>query len=153
MHFVELEASDPGLRELIAAHLSFAAENTAPGFAFAMDADALLEEGSRFYGVRNPAGDLLGIAALKPFAEGQVEIKSMHTIAAARRSGVASALLRGLLEAARAEGLQRVVLETGITDSFIAARRLYVNFGFEECPMLPQYEGSEHSVCMALDLS
>lgn len=151
LRFEALEATDPGLRRLVASHLAFAAENTPPGFAFALDVEALLEDGSRFFGARD-GDEVVGIAALKPLEDGHVELKSMHTSAAARRRGIGRFLLAELLATCTREGLRRISLETGVTESFVAARALYASFGFRECELLPQYAGSEHSVCMTLEL-
>ena len=74
----------------------------------------------------------------------------MHTAAAARRGGIARALLSHLLAVARSRGYQRVSLETGSQDAFAPARSLYAGAGFLACEAFGDYPPSEHSVFMTL---
>ena len=82
---------------------------------------------------------LLGIGALKSIEPHHGELKSMHTIAAARGKGVGGALLVALMDKARALGHTHLSLETGSADEFAAARALYANHGFVECPPFGDY--------------
>ena len=91
---------------------------------------------------------LLGCGALKRLDATHGEIKSMHTAAAARGKGVASAILSRIEETARAEGLERLSLETGSTDGFAAGRSLYARHGFAECGPFADYEPDPFSVFM-----
>lgn len=99
--------------------------------------------------------ELLGVGALK-LLDGAladaVEVKSMRTTAAARGRGVGTALLRHLLDQARAAGRRRVLLETGAEDYFAAARRLYARHGFRERPPFGHYRPDPLSVYMELVL-
>ena len=98
-------------------------------------------------------GDVLGIGALAEVVPGHGEIKSMHTAAAARGRGVARKLLRALLEAAEAQGMTRVSLETGSAPEFAAARALYQSEGFAMCPPFGSYVVDPLSVYMTRDIA
>jgi putative acetyltransferase len=94
----------------------------------------------------------LGMGALKRLSADHGEVKSMHTVEAMRRNGVASAMLRHIIAAARASGMARLSLETGSWDYFRPARALYRSHGFVECPPFADYVPDPNSVFMTLDL-
>jgi putative acetyltransferase len=66
--------------------------------------------------------------------------------------GVASRLLNHVLEEARRRNYKRVSLETGSTDFFLPARRLYGKFGFEDCGPFADYVEDPNSVFMTREL-
>ena len=76
----------------------------------------------------------------------------MHTAAAARRTGVGSAMLGHLIALARSQGLSRLSLETGASPFFVAARAFYQGHGFTECPPFGDYRSDPNSVFMSLEL-
>jgi putative acetyltransferase len=76
----------------------------------------------------------------------------MRTAAGARGRGVATLMLRHILDDARARNLERVCLETGTEDYFAPARRLYARHGFTECPPFADYSLDPNSVFMELRL-
>ena len=55
-----------------------------------------------------------------------------------------------IIEDARAAGLQRLSLETGVQPGFLAARGLYAREGFTECPPFGSYRADPNSVFMTL---
>jgi len=93
-----------------------------------------------------------GCVALKTHDAQLCEIKSMRTAKGWHRKGVASALLHHIIAHAKQRGYQRIALETGIEDYFIAARQLYAKFGFIECDPFAQYPNDPNSVYMTLAL-
>jgi putative acetyltransferase len=96
--------------------------------------------------------ELVGCGALKSLDDGDYELKSMRTTAAARGRGIATALLRHLIEQARSQGGRRVLLETGTEDFYAPARRLYAGNGFTECPPFGSYVLDPNSVFFELSL-
>ncbi|MCR9257439.1 MAG: GNAT family N-acetyltransferase [Alphaproteobacteria bacterium] len=95
---------------------------------------------------------LLAMAALKQLGDGHGEIKAVHTAEASRRTGAASLLMRHLIDSARAQGMERLSLETGSFEYFAPARGLYEKFGFSYCPPFGDYTDDPNSVYMTLDL-
>ncbi len=92
-------------------------------------------------GLRNPAvtvwsaredGELRGIGALKELAPDHGEVKSMRTAPHALGRGVGRAILRHITTEARSRGYKRLSLETGNTEPFTPALRLYESEGFHE---------------------
>ena len=80
------------------------------------------------------------------------EIKSMRTASAHRHKGVASGLLRYILEEAKRRQYTRVSLETGSMDFFAPARNLYAKFGFKRCGPFAGYVEDPNSVYMTREL-
>lgn len=91
-------------------------------------------------GLRNPAvtvwsardsGALVGVGALKEIASDHGEVKSMRTSPTALGKGVGRAMLRHIIAEAKMRGYTRLSLETGNTEPFKPALRLYASEGFE----------------------
>ena len=76
----------------------------------------------------------------------------MRTAAALRGRGVASAMLLHLLTQARAQGWQRVSLETGTQPFFAPARALYARHGFAPCGPFEGYRADPASCFMTMSL-
>jgi len=92
--------------------------------------------------------DVLGCVALADCGT-YGEVKSMFVDPAARGRGVGDALLRHLVDVARARKLPRLCLETG-TPGLEAAHRLYLRHGFKDCAAFGDYEdGAPFSRYMA----
>lgn len=91
---------------------------------------------------------LLGCGALKALRGGQGELKSMRTAEAALRRGVASAILAGLIERARAAGMTRLSLETGTGPAFEPAAALYRRHGFVFCGPFGDYAATDFNTYM-----
>jgi putative acetyltransferase len=75
----------------------------------------------------------------------------MHTAQAARRRGLAAAMLRRIAMAARACGYLRLSLETGSQAYSAPARGFYRRCGFVECGPSAGYRPDRNSVFMTLD--
>ncbi|ULH15875.1 GNAT family N-acetyltransferase [Deinococcus sp. KNUC1210] len=95
-------------------------------------------------------GELLAIGGLKPLQDGSAEIKRMYTLPSARGRRLGRAVLEGLIEWGRAQGLTRLVLETG--DQQAEALGLYQSSGFTRIPNFGYYVGMENSLCFELKL-
>lgn len=140
------------MRALVERHVAFGLEATPPEHSFTLDVSALLDPAITFCTFR-VAGELLGMGALKEHDPAFGEIKSMHTVAAARGQGVGRALLAHLLGVARSRGYRRVSLETGTTSEFAAARALYNAAGFVACEPFAGYQPSPDNYYMTLALT
>lgn len=155
MSDVLIEPADPGEPDVLAlleGHLAFAAEHSPPEDVHALDVDGLRHPSVAFLAARRD-GLLLGVGALKVLDDRHGELKSMHTAAAARGTGVGAAIVRRLVDEARARGLSRVSLETGSMDAFAPARRMYARAGFVPCEPFGDYHPSRNSTFLTLELS
>lgn len=151
MRIAPAELDDPRLLALLRTHLTGSRANTAPGSAHALDLSGLRAPDIRMWTACEGAA-LLGMGALRRLSPREGEVKSMHTAEAARRRGVASALLAHIIAAARAEGLERLSLETGSWEYFRPAVALYAPHGFAPCPPFGDYSEDPNSLFMTLDL-
>ncbi|HEX6741835.1 MAG TPA: GNAT family N-acetyltransferase [Sphingomicrobium sp.] len=85
-------------------------------------------------------GALLGVGALKELAPDHGEVKSMRTATQALGRGVGRAMLRHIVAEAQARGYKRLSLETGNTEPFQPALRLYASEGFEPWGPFGEYK-------------
>ncbi|MDO8881709.1 MAG: GNAT family N-acetyltransferase [Pseudotabrizicola sp.] len=125
--------------------------DTPPESIHMMDASQLANPGIWFFVMREE-GDPVGMGAFKRIDDTHAEIKSMHILAEVRGRGLSRRMLEHLVDAARAEGFTRVSLETGVQPTFVAARALYANAGFTECPPFEGYTDDPNSVFMTRSL-
>lgn len=95
---------------------------------------------------------LMGTGALKRMTDTDGEVKSMHTLQSARRSGVGAAMLHRIMAEAKALGLKRLYLETGSFDFFAPARALYTRHGFTECDPFVGYKPDANSTFMMREI-
>ena len=99
------------------------------------------------------SGDLLlGCGALLALSATHGEVKSMRTDAAFQGRGVGAQILTYIIEQCRIRGYRRLSLETGSSDHFAAAHRLYRRFGFTPCGPFANYPDDPFSRFYTLDL-
>lgn len=142
----------PDVQALLERHLDFARRHSPPEDVHALDTAGLTAPTISFFSARED-GRLLGVGALKQLTGDHVEIKSMHTAAAARTRGVGRAMLEHLLAEARSRGCRRVSLETGSMAAFAPARALYESAGFSPCGPFEGYSASRNSTYLTLEVS
>ena len=94
----------------------------------------------------------MGTGALKRINETDGEVKSMHTLQTARRSGTGQAMLLHIMAAAKALGLKQLYLETGSFEFFAPARALYAKHGFVECEPFVGYKPDVNSTFMTKEI-
>ena len=140
----------PDVIALLREHLQGLAQLSPPESVHALGLDALRDPDVEFWSAwRDDA--LLGFGALKRLDDAHAEIKSMRTVRAHRREGVATALLRHILEESARRGLRRLSLETGSAPAFAPAHLLYQRFGFVACGPFSDYSDDPHSVFMTME--
>ena len=143
--------TDPRVVDLLGIHLSTARAQTAPESAHALDLAGLQAPEIAFWSAWEQ-GELLAVGALKRLSPTHGEVKSMHTAEAARRRGIASTMLRHIIDVARRRGMTRLSLETGASDYFKPARALYERHGFVACAPFDAYRPDPNSIFFARDL-
>ncbi|GAA2748717.1 GNAT family N-acetyltransferase [Amnibacterium kyonggiense] len=152
---MRVAADDPlaaDVRALLEEHLADMRRISPPESVHALDPAALAAPGVLFLAAREDGGTLLGCGALKRLSDEEGELKSMRTTIAARGRGVASAVLAAVLDAARAQGLGRISLETGTEPFFEPAVRLYLRHGFVPRGPFADYTDDPHSRYLTLVL-
>ena len=139
--FHEGELDHDDVRALLAQHFAEMRAGSPPSACHVLPVDALKNPEIRFFTLREE-GVLLGCGALKRLSDDHGEVKSMRTANAALGRGVGKAMLDYLIDTARAEGMTRLSLETGSTEQFAAAIRLYEREGFKRCGLFAGYRDS-----------
>ncbi|MDU0367586.1 GNAT family N-acetyltransferase [Microbacterium sp. KSW4-17] len=132
------DLSSDATRALAAAHLAGMHENTPAESVHALDLDGLTADGITVWSAWVD-DELAGIGACKDLGDDRAELKSMRVVDAFLGQGIGRAILRHIVEDADERGIRSLWLETGSTDDFLPARRLYASEGFEECPAFPPY--------------
>lgn len=113
----------------------------------ALDVTALRKPDITFWTVWD-GDELAGCGALREHDPAHGEIKSMRTAVARQRRGVASALLTHIIATARDRGYGRLSLETGASEFYLPAVRLYRRHGFTPCGPFADYTEDPHSIFM-----
>ena len=135
------------IAELLAEHLREMRRISPPESVHALDLDGLRAPDVVFWAAWE-RDELLGCAALKALGPTRGEVKSMRTVSARRRGGVASALLGRLEREARRRGYQSLLLETGVQPEFGPARAFYERHGFAYRGPFADYREDPNSVFM-----
>jgi putative acetyltransferase len=130
IHEGELDRED--VRSLLAQHFAEMRAGSPPSACHVLPAEGLKSPGIRFFTLRE-GGTLLGCGALKRLEPGHGELKSMRTADTARGRGIGKAMLDHLTAFAKSDGMTQLSLETGSSEQFAAALRLYQREGFEDC--------------------
>ncbi len=141
----------PEIRALLEVHFAGMLANSPPGSCHFLDFDGLNAPDVTFWSIWED-DSLMGCGALKRLDPLHGEIKSMRTHADHLRKGVGAAMLRHIIDEAKARGIKRLSLETGSGDAFDAAHALYLRFGFEYCPPFGAYTDDTFSRFMTREI-
>lgn len=153
------DLSSPEVVALLQSHLEGMQAETPPESVHALGLDAYQSADLTLWTVWSD-GMLMGCGALKDLgvlnsegnAERHGEIKSMRTKKEHLRKGVADAVLTTIVDHAKSVGMQRISLETGKTELFIAAQQFYKKRGFVETTPFGDYTNDPHSLFLTLAL-
>ena len=138
-------------RTLIARHLDGMHDLSPAESVHALDVDGLRHPAITFWSAWVD-GELAGIGALKEIDAERGELKSMRVDDRFLGLGVGRAILRRIVTEARARGMTSLWLETGATDDFLPAQRLYASEGFVPCGPFEGYAEDPFSVFMTRTL-
>jgi putative acetyltransferase len=146
------DLSGPAIASFLEEHIQEMRSITPLESKHALDLDGLRKPEITFWSVMDDYGTVVGCAAMKRLDRTHVELKSMRTARARKRSGIASRLLEHAIGEATREGFERMSLETGSAEFFEPARKLYEKFGFAYCEPFAGYRLDPHSVFMTRTL-
>lgn len=119
---------------------------TPPEFCSHMTAEQMAGADTTVF-IARQNGAAIGCGALRRHAGGIGEVKRMFTRPMAQGLGIGGLIVERIEALARAEGLQRLVLETG--DQHFAAWRVYERAGFSRCAPVLDYRDIPSSVFYA----
>jgi putative acetyltransferase len=135
------------LAQILQAHWLFCTSSTPIEHVYALDASKLFSPDITVFGARIN-GELVGVGAIRKLDAHHAELKSMHTLAKSRGSGVGKAMVAHIEQFAKEQGVKRISLETGATEPFKPARQLYESLGYQDCEAFGDYVLSEDNTCM-----
>jgi putative acetyltransferase len=136
---------------LLQAHRADMFAQSPPESVHALDLEGLRKPEITFWSAWE-GNTLVGCGALKELDASHAELKSMRTVAAHLRKGVAATVLEHIVRVARNRGYRALFLETGTTPAFTPARALYERHGFVYCGPFADYVEDPYSVFMCLQL-
>jgi putative acetyltransferase len=136
-HKGDLDSTD--VVDLLQFHFDQMRGTSPPEACHVLPLDGLKHPAVTFWSAREK-GRLVGVGALKEIAANHGEVKSMRTAPEALGRGVGSAVLAHIVSEARRRGYTRLSLETGSTEPFAAALRLYERDGFVPCGPFGDYQ-------------
>jgi putative acetyltransferase len=145
------DLSGKATRALLALHLSGMHASSPPGHVFALDLSGLQKPEVTVWTAWQRE-EIAGIGALKALGGRAGEVKSMRTHPDHLRKGVAAAILERIIQEARSRNFNRLSLETGSGPAFEPALALYRKRGFANGEAFADYEPSEFSQFLHLDL-
>jgi putative acetyltransferase len=96
--------------------------------------------------IARDGGKAIGCGALKRHGGGIGEVKRMFTQPAYQGQGLGGRIVALIEDQARADGLHRLVLETGDGEGYRAAWRTYERAGFTRCGVVLDYPDTKWSV-------
>ena len=135
------------LAQVLQAHWLFCTSSTPIEHVYALDASKLFSPDITVFGARID-GELVGVGAIRKLDAHHAELKSMHTLAKSRGSGVGRAMVAHIEDFARSSGIERMSLETGTNEAFKPARELYKYLGYNSCDAFGDYVLNEDNMCM-----
>jgi putative acetyltransferase len=147
----EDDLSGQEIQQLLAFHQAEALAQSPPGTSYALDLSGLKTPDVTVWSIWS-GNTLAGCGALKMMSAHQAELKSMRTQTQFLRKGVATAMIRHMIEVAKARGLTTLCLETGTNEAYSAAVLLYQKHGFVSGPVYGDYVESPHNQYFYLHL-
>ena len=145
------DLSGPEIADFLNEHLREMRSVSPPESVHALDLHNLKKPEITFWTIWED-NNLVGCGALSELDPAHGEIKSMRISPDLKRKGIASLLLRHILDEAYKRGYQELSLETGSMDFFLPARKLYEKFGFAYCDPFGNYIEDPNSVFMTKEL-
>ena len=141
----------PDLTVLFTRHTADMHADTPPESIYMMNASELDIPDVHFF-IARAAGQPLAMGSFKRLSGTHAEIKSMHVLTEARGRGLSKTMLAHVEAAAKASGVTRLSLETGVQPTFVAARALYEKAGYTVCGPFEGYADDPNSLFMTKDL-
>ena len=139
------------VQDLVREHLDDMAQKSDPESCHALSVEQLRQSSVTFWSAWDNK-ELLGCGALKELNPQHGEVKTMRTVARHRGKGVASLMLEHIIAEAKRRRYVRVSLETGSSEHYEPARKLYFKYGFKECAPFADYIEDPESFFMTKEI-
>ncbi|MBN1473926.1 MAG: GNAT family N-acetyltransferase, partial [Syntrophaceae bacterium] len=139
------------IMEFLKEHLFEVSLYLPPESIHVIDIESLQKPNITFWSIWDKSR-IVGCGALKELNPKHAEIKSMRIALTHRKKGVASRLLKYIIDEARKRNYSQLSVETGSMDAFLPARRLYMKHGFQYFEPFGEYIEDPNSVFMTIYL-
>ncbi|MDB9936904.1 GNAT family N-acetyltransferase [Candidatus Pelagibacter sp.] len=149
---IEGNFDNPEVNELLIKHFIELRSVSPQGSAHVLDIAGLKDPSIKFWSLWDES-DLVGSGALKFLDKEHGEFKSIRVSDRFKGKGNGSKVITHLINEAKKLNIQRLSLETGAGDFFLAARKLFNKSGFQPCKPFSHYKNDINSVYMTMLIS
>tara|TARA_Y200000002_G_scaffold366994_1_gene358582 strand:+ start:372 stop:827 length:456 start_codon:yes stop_codon:yes gene_type:complete len=151
MKTIESNFEDPEVNQLLKKHF-FELRSVSPkGSTHVLDIEGLQNKSIKFWSIYEHH-KLIGCGALKFLDSNHGEFKSIRVADSFRKKGYGKKVITVLFEKSKELGINKISVETGSGEFFLPARRLFKEFGFEECEPFGHYVNDSNSCYMSLEI-
>ena len=133
------------VNELLTKHFIELRKASPEGSAHVLDITGLKVPSIKFWSLWEN-GSLLGCGALKFLEKEHGEFKSIRIHDDFRKKGNGIKVINHLIEEAKKLTIKRISIETGASEFFIPARKLFKKCNFKECKPFGHYKEDVNSV-------
>ena len=151
MKTIENNFEDPEVNQLLKNHFVELRSVSPEGSAHVLDIEGLQNKSIKFWSIYEHH-KLIGCGALKFLDSNHGEFKSIRVADSFRKKGYGKKVISVLFEKSKELGVNKISVETGSGEFFLPARRLFKEFGFEECEPFGHYVNDSNSCYMSLEI-
>lgn len=151
MKTIESNFEDPEVNQLLKKHFVELRSVSPKGSTHVLDIEGLQNKNIKFWSIYENH-KLIGCGALKFLDSNHGEFKSIRVADSFRKKGYGKKVISVLFEKSKELGINKISVETGSGEFFLPARRLFEEFGFEECEPFGHYVNDSNSCYMSLEI-
>ena len=151
MKTIESNFEDPEVNQLLKKHFVELRSVSPKGSTHVLDIEGLQNKSIKFWSIYEHH-KLIGCGALKFLDSNHGEFKSIRVADSFRKKGYGKKVISVLFEKSKELGINKISVETGSGEFFLPARRLFEEFGFEECEPFGHYVNDSNSCYMSLEI-
>ena len=151
MKTIESNFEDPEVNQLLKKHFVELRSVSPKGSTHVLDIEGLQNKSIKFWSIYEHH-KLIGCGALKFLDSNHGEFKSIRVADSFRKKGYGKKVISVLFEKSKELGINKISVETGSGEFFLPARKLFKEFGFEECEPFGHYINDSNSCYMSLDI-
>ncbi len=151
MKTIESNFEDPEVNQLLKKHFVELRSVSPKGSTHVLDIEGLQNKSIKFWSIYEHH-KLIGCGALKFLDSNHGEFKSIRVADSFRKKGYGKKVITVLFEKSKELGINKISVETGSGEFFLPARRLFKEFGFEECEPFGHYVNDSNSCYMSLEI-
>ena len=148
---IEGNFDNSDVNELLIKHFIELRSVSPKGSTHVLDIEGLQNKSIKFWSIYEHH-KLIGCGALKFLDSNHGEFKSIRVADSFRKKGYGKKVITVLFEKSKELGINKISVETGSGEFFLPARRLFKEFGFEECEPFGHYVNDSNSCYMSLEI-